>query len=113
MPIYEFTCQLCGNEFERLQSFSDTSTPTCPKCQAVQVERRLSPPAIHFKGSGWYVTDSKKSASNGKAASDAEKKTDAVTETKSSSESTEKSAPEKAEPAKKSDAAASATKEPA
>jgi putative FmdB family regulatory protein len=113
MPIYEFTCQTCGNEFERLQSFSDTTTPTCPKCQSVQVDRRLSSPAIHFKGSGWYVTDSKKSSGNGKAASDTEKKAEAAPETKSSDESTDKSAPEKAKPDKKSDAAPSATKEPA
>jgi putative FmdB family regulatory protein len=66
MPIYEFICQECGNEFERLQSFSDTSAPLCPSCQSVQVRRRLSPPAIHFKGSGWYVTDSKNGAKNGK-----------------------------------------------
>jgi putative FmdB family regulatory protein len=67
MPIYEFVCQGCGNEFERLQSFSDASTPLCPNCQSVQVRRRLSPPAIHFKGSGWYVTDSKNGAKNGKS----------------------------------------------
>jgi putative FmdB family regulatory protein len=66
MPIYEFICQECGDEFERLQSFSDTSVPLCPSCQSVQVRRRLSPPAIHFKGSGWYVTDSKNGAKNGK-----------------------------------------------
>ncbi|RIK41828.1 MAG: hypothetical protein DCC55_10705 [Chloroflexi bacterium] len=67
MPIYEFVCQECGNEFEKLQSFSDTSTPLCPACQSVQVRRRLSPPAIHFKGSGWYITDSKNGAKNGRA----------------------------------------------
>jgi putative FmdB family regulatory protein len=59
MPIYEFGCADCGHEFEKIQSFSDTSTPACPRCQSVRVQRRLSPPAIHFKGSGWYVTDSK------------------------------------------------------
>jgi putative FmdB family regulatory protein len=67
MPIYEFICLSCGNDFERLQSFSDTSTPSCPQCQSSQVQRRLSPPAIHFKGSGWYVTDSKNGVKNGKA----------------------------------------------
>jgi putative FmdB family regulatory protein len=62
MPIYEFICQSCGNEFEHIQSFSDTSVPACAKCGSAQVVRRMGRPAIHFKGSGWYITDSKKSS---------------------------------------------------
>lgn len=65
MPIYEFVCQECGNAFERVQSWSDLSTPVCSECASANVVRRLSPPAIHFKGSGWYVTDSKKGNKNG------------------------------------------------
>lgn len=65
MPIYEFVCQECGNEFERIQSWSDLSTPVCGECASANVVRRISPPAIHFKGSGWYVTDSKKGNKNG------------------------------------------------
>ena len=59
MPIYEFACQDCSYEFEKIQSFSDSSTPDCPNCQGRHVLRRMSAPAIHFKGSGWYITDSK------------------------------------------------------
>ena len=62
MPIYEFACLDCGHEFEIIQSFSDNSTPACPNCQGRHVQRRLSAPAIHFKGSGWYITDSKNAA---------------------------------------------------
>ena len=59
MPIYEYVCHDCGHEFERIQSWSD-SAPACTACSSLNVTRQLSPPAIHFKGSGWYITDSKK-----------------------------------------------------
>ncbi len=59
MPIYEFVCQACDCEFEKIQSFSDITVSTCPRCQSAQVQRQMGRPAIHFKGSGWYITDSK------------------------------------------------------
>ncbi len=62
MPIYEYICQSCGNDFEKLTSFSNTSVPECPSCHGTSVERQLSTPAIHFKGSGWYINDSKPSS---------------------------------------------------
>ena len=64
MPIYVYYCETCGARFERMQSFSDTSIPTCPNGHTT-VRRVFSPPAIHFKGSGWYITDSRKN-DNGK-----------------------------------------------
>jgi len=76
MPIYEFVCHDCGHDFEKIQSFSDSSTPSCPNCQGVHVRRRISPPAIHFKGSGWYITDSKsssKASANGRTDEGGEK----------------------------------------
>jgi len=61
MPIYEFACANCGTTFEKRVSFSDVTAPPCDNCHSENVERQLSAPAIHFKGSGWYITDSKKS----------------------------------------------------
>ena len=63
MPIYEFTCHTCGTNFEKRVSFTQTQAPPCDTCESPNVQRRLSAPAIHFKGKGWYVTDSKKSNS--------------------------------------------------
>jgi len=60
MPIYEFVCRECGHEFEKILAFSATTTPVCSNCGANNVDRRIGRPAIHFKGSGWYINDSKK-----------------------------------------------------
>jgi putative FmdB family regulatory protein len=56
MPLYEYECTACGNRFERIQKFSDPLVQVCPKCEGA-VRKRLSSPAIQFKGSGWYITD--------------------------------------------------------
>ena len=59
VPIYEFVCQKCENEFEKVVSFSETTMPACPACTSDEVQRQMGVPAIHFKGSGWYINDSK------------------------------------------------------
>ena len=56
MPLYEYRCQSCGHQFEKIQSFSAPDEKECPVCQG-PVERLLSAPAVQFKGSGWYATD--------------------------------------------------------
>lgn len=68
MPIYEYRCTK-GHTFETFQSMSDDSLTTCEVCEA-PVERVLSAPAIHFKGSGFYTTDyaKKGAAANGASA---------------------------------------------
>ena len=83
MPIYEFTCQACGSSFEKRVSFTQSTAPACDSCESDNVQRRMSAPAIHFKGSGWYVTDSKKANS-----------ASSPTKAESSSESSTASTPE-------------------
>ena len=56
MPLYEYECQNCGRHLEIIQKFSDDPLTECPKCRGA-VEKVVSAPAIHFKGSGWYITD--------------------------------------------------------
>lgn len=104
MPLYEYKCVKCGHRFEKIEPFSASEIKKCPECGA-RAERQLAPPAIQFKGSGWYVTDyagkgtssaSKESSSDGGAKS-GEKSGDKSSD-KSSSESkstTEKSSPKK------------------
>ena len=56
MPLYEYQCKKCHHRFERIQKFTDPHIKKCPECGG-PVEQLLSPPAVQFKGSGWYVTD--------------------------------------------------------
>jgi putative FmdB family regulatory protein len=47
MPIYEYTCGKCGNEFELL--VRDGRPPECPTCGTSRLEKRFSVPAAHTK----------------------------------------------------------------
>jgi len=57
MPLYEYECPSCGHRFERIQRFADPPAETCVACGQGPVHKLLSAPAVHFKGTGWYVTD--------------------------------------------------------
>lgn len=57
MPLYEYECRKCKHRFERIQRLSEPPVESCPRCKEGRVRKLLSPPAVHFKGSGWYVTD--------------------------------------------------------
>ncbi|MBX3013880.1 MAG: zinc ribbon domain-containing protein [Caldilineaceae bacterium] len=87
MPIYEFVCRNCHHEFEQILSFSATSMPNCPNCSSSEVERRVGRPAIHFKGSGWYITDSKASKDSANATTKTTEKTTDKASDKASSDS--------------------------
>jgi putative FmdB family regulatory protein len=87
MPIYDYRCDHCGHVFSAVQSFKDDALDKCPSC-GKQPRRLLSMPAIVFKGSGWYKTDSRpadKSSSDGASSSD--KKSDTKSETKGDAKS--------------------------
>jgi putative FmdB family regulatory protein len=62
MPTYVYKCDSCGAQFEQFQSFKDEPLRICPAC-AGGVRRVFQPVGIVFKGSGWYITDSRKSSS--------------------------------------------------
>jgi len=73
MPAYTFRCRICGEVFTRRYSFhDDLSTVTCPHGHR-EVERVFVPPAVVFKGSGFYITDHGRGG-NGRASRSAEGK---------------------------------------
>jgi putative FmdB family regulatory protein len=84
MPLYEYLCDTCGERFEVMQKFSDAPLSTHEKCGG-NVHRLLSPPALQFKGSGWYINDYAKSGGKKETtASDSSAKTDTATKTDTS-----------------------------
>lgn len=59
MPTYEFICKVCGSHFEQRLSLNDkANNARCPQGHA-QTQRLFTPPAIVFKGSGFYITDNR------------------------------------------------------
>ncbi len=61
MPTYEYVCKQCGHLFEIVQSMRDEPLTECPECGG-ELRKVFAPPAISFKGSGFYATDSRKKA---------------------------------------------------
>jgi putative FmdB family regulatory protein len=64
VPTYEYACAECGERLEAVQKFSDDPLTECPAC-AGRLRKVFSPVGIVFKGSGFYRTDSRSSATNG------------------------------------------------
>ena len=58
MPIYEYQCDTCGLRFEHRQHMSDEPLKDCPECDG-HVHRVIQPVGVIFKGSGFYITDSR------------------------------------------------------
>jgi putative FmdB family regulatory protein len=60
VPIYEYRCEKCGNEYEKREGFEAPPRQRCPQCRG-RALRVLQAAPIVFKGSGFYVTDNRKS----------------------------------------------------
>jgi len=102
MPIYEYRCTKCGHQDEVLQKVTEPPLTKCPACGKRALQKLMSAPGFHLKGSGWYATDFKQSGSK-PADKKAEKKPEAKTEsakTDSAKTDSAKTEPAKTEPAK-------------
>lgn len=92
MPTYQYQCRDCGHGFEQFQKFSDDPLTECPSC-AGTVQRVIQNVGIVFKGTGWYINDSRKPAGEKSTNTD---KADS-TETKAPAETNKATEPAKAE----------------
>ena len=85
MPLYEYGCNSCGLVTDVRHGFDEKPEVKCERCGTALV-RRFSAAPIVFKGSGFYVTDSRKggSKSEGEKPSESEKKTEKTEKTEKS-----------------------------
>jgi putative FmdB family regulatory protein len=90
MPLYDYRCAKCGQTTEIRHGFNDTFSEPCAHCGGA-MSRVFNPAPIIFKGSGYYVTDSRPASSSGES-SPAPSATPAPSTTPSSSSSGESAA---------------------
>ena len=70
MPTYDYKCLTCQKEFEHFQSMKDEPLTECLCDKKGKVSRLISNGGgIIFKGSGFYVTDYKKTTPSNETSS--------------------------------------------
>ena len=97
MPTYQYRCKKCSKEFEEIQKITATALTKCPFCKTKNLVRVIGSSAgLVFKGSGYYLTDYKKSssASEGKSMK-SESNESTKKQSEQSSSKKEKSKPDK------------------
>jgi putative FmdB family regulatory protein len=58
VPIYDYTCSVCGHVTEVIHGINDHGPRFCPECGAEgSMTKGFTTPAIHYKGSGWAKKD--------------------------------------------------------
>ena len=83
MPTYAYRCKSCSHEFEEFQKISEDSLKLCPSCGNETLIRIIGGGAgLHFKGSGFYQTDYKKSGGDEKKSTPTPAKKETKPETK-------------------------------
>jgi putative FmdB family regulatory protein len=64
LPLYDYQCRNCQQITEVRHGFRETHEGMCPACGG-PLARVFNPAGIVFKGSGFYVTDSRKASDSG------------------------------------------------
>ncbi len=67
MPLYDYQCRKCNEVTEVRHGFKESFEGACPKCGG-EMARVFNPAGIVFKGSGFYITDSRKGGDGGSSA---------------------------------------------
>ncbi len=69
MPLYDYQCDTCGHRFEVRQGIREDALTSCPQCGS-PIRRIIYPVGIVFKGSGFYINDSRNASSTTQPAKD-------------------------------------------
>lgn len=70
MPIYQFICDDCDDEFEEIQKMSTIEESNhllikCPSCESLNTHREISPCGWELKGEGWFNPHAPKKRARG------------------------------------------------
>jgi len=65
MPTYEYECTKCGLVTEEFKPMSAPKRQRCPECRGKVVRLVSGGMGVHFKGSGFYINDSRGKMSSG------------------------------------------------
>ncbi|MBA2277981.1 MAG: zinc ribbon domain-containing protein [Chloroflexia bacterium] len=105
MPTYAYRCAGCGHAFEQVQRMVDEPLTDCPECGAA-IRRVIYPVGVVFKGSGWYINDSRKKQGGDESGKSDEKPSGEEKAKKSDADTAKKDGAKKKEPAAKSEKSA-------
>ncbi|MDH4028620.1 MAG: zinc ribbon domain-containing protein [Nitrospirota bacterium] len=85
MPVYEYKCGKCGEQFEVMQKITDSPLTVCDSCGG-ELKKLITNTSFVLKGGGWYVTDypsaDRKKAADAKKPAAGKDKADKKTEAK-------------------------------
>ena len=59
VPTYEYHCDSCRKSYDRREGFDAPASHPCDLCEKGTAQRVLHAPTVVFKGSGFYVNDSR------------------------------------------------------
>lgn len=96
MPTYDYSCDACGNEFERQQRITEKPLKKCPKCGKLKARRMIGGGGFILKGGGWesdlYSGPSNRAGSGSESSKSSSSKTDSSSSKSDSSSSKSDSA---------------------
>lgn len=87
MPTYEYACSTCDATHEVQQKMTDPTLTECPVCGKDTVRKLFSGVGVHFKGSGFYRTDSRTNGGSGSSSSGSGSSSDSSSSSSSSGSS--------------------------
>jgi putative FmdB family regulatory protein len=70
VPIYDYVCASCGTRIEVLHGVHAPGPDRCEHCGQGPMRKLLTPPTIHFKGTGWAKKERTASRARGRSSDD-------------------------------------------